>query len=61
MTKKKTDDKVITWLLAHCDERGKNTAQTQVAAPTQRKAEAYFKGLYPDREITATGIKGDEG
>lgn len=46
---------MTAFLIAHSDRRGRNVAQTTVAAKGESAARKLFRELHPDRIITVVG------
>ncbi len=53
------------FLIAHCNNNGKahnsNAAQVAIQAKTQKAALVFFGQVFPQRKVTAVGVKGEEG
>jgi hypothetical protein len=49
---------VIPYLIAHTNRKGTGVAQVLIEAQTFAEARVAFKKRYPDREITASGVRG---
>ncbi len=50
-----------TYLISHSTDKGTQVAQAQINARTEHKAVKKFADRYPQRAITAIGIKGVGG
>lgn len=53
------------FLIAHVNGNGKKhgsaPAQSAISAPTEKSALQFFGKVFPERKVTAVGIKGVEG
>lgn len=57
MTKKKTK----TYLLAHVNSAGTGANQAKIEAVNLTEALKEFRAQFPNREVTRTGVEGEEG